>query len=585
MAGSLLGWGKEDGVLNIETRSVRRVYVVFPEASENRASASLALESVFPLLNHQADLYLVLEDPVTGFEGFRTTLEMAARLLKKNGILRLQIRPVHPVPAQMTKELRDLYLLISALGKPFHQEALAHQVASRWMLLPVLRARSEGEAEAALELLSFLTKRMILPSLSLPPSPRLGQWAGRLEPGRARLLLEDEGGPLENVFFHDLLDEMLAWSLSSKGGFSVEPCKSLILDHGKGLARLCPLDEWRAWGDPADFCSQSSSLKRCLECWDELPGRMQDVLRWNRREEEGGKIHHQLGVFAMSRGELHKAEAHLRAALGMSRAPQLRYESLLYLGIMKLEQGRPGEAHGFLQEARELSPESGVCLYHLARCQFAWKDFIEAAELFQKALRAGVEEEGNKDDLLLQLAICHIHLEEFQEAWEVLEQTSAQTPPFSFYRGMALLGQGKTMEALERFREALENGPEPEDLASVLFYLAHCCKELGRFQEAVAWLEKALQAEPRSYEAWNLLGFCRFKLGLYHDAIGAFLKALEINPSSAIDMANIGTNLRDLGDKKGAVTWYRRALALDPTLGFAAENLSKINEELRKGEK
>lgn len=564
--------------MSAQAKSLRRIYVVLGGPSRKKQSASLALESVFPFLNHQADLYLLLDDPLLGFEDFRKILETSARLLRKHGILRLQIRPVHPVAAQRAKELGDVYILISALGRPFHQEALAHQVASRWMLLPVLRGRSEAEVEAALELVPFLRERMILPSLSLPPSPRLGQWAERLELGKARLFLEDQRGPLENVFFHDLLDEMLAWSLSSKGGFAIEPCRSLILDPEKGLGRVCPREEWRAWGGPADFCPKLPDLGTCLECWDELPARMEDVLRWNRREEEGGRIRHQLGVFAMSRGDIETAHKHLQASLEMSRAPQLRFESLLYLGVMRLQEERIQEAQELLEEARSLRPHDGAVLYHLARCQFAWKDYIEAAELFQKALAASVEK-GIRDELLLQLAICHIHLEEFQEAWEALEKASKQTAPFSFYRGMALLGQGKVVEALERFREALERGPEPEDLASVLFYLAHCLKELGFFKEAVAWLKKALEAEPGSYEAWNLLGFCRFKLGHYQDAIEAFLKALEINPRSAIDLANIGSNLRDLGDRQGAVAWYQRALALDPTLSFAAENLRRLKGE------
>lgn len=564
--------------MSTEARSIRRVYAVLAESCENTEPASFPLESVFPLLNHQADLYLLLEDPLARFEDFRRILETAAKLLRKHGILRLQIRPVHPVSAQRSGELKSIYLFMSALGRPFHQEALAHQVASRWMLLPVLRARSEAEAEAALELVPFLRERMILPSLSLPPSPRLGQWAERLELGKARLLLEDQRGPLENIFSHDLLDEMLSWSVSSKGGFAVEPCRSLILAHGKGLARVCPRDEWRLWGDEADFYSKVLDRKTCLECWNEFCGRMEDVVRWNHRGEEWGRIRHQLGVFAMSRGDLGEAQTHLRAALEMSKTPQLKFETLLYLGIMKLEQHKLQEAQSLLQEALQLSPDSGVCLYHLARCQFAWKDYIEAAELFQKALSAGLEK-GIREELLLQLAICHIHLEEFQEAWEALEAISTATAPICFYRGMALLGQGRTKEALERFREALERGPEAEDLASVLFYLAHCFKELGCFKEAILWLEKALEAEPRSYEAWNLLGYCRFKLGLYQDAIEAFLKALEINPGSAIDLANIGSNLRELGDTEGAMTWYKRALAMDPTLGFAAENLEKLSKE------
>jgi tetratricopeptide (TPR) repeat protein len=455
------------------------------------------------------------------------------------------------------------------------------------MVLPVLRASSEPEVEEALGLVPFLREKMMPPSLSFPPSPRLGEWARRLDLERGRLLLEDPRGPLENLFCHDLLDEMLNWSLSSKGGFCVEPCRSLILDQTTGMARVCPWDEWKPWADVVELASSLCTQRTCQECWEELPPRMEEAIRWNKRQEEGGRIRHQLGVFAMSRGDAERAELHLSAGLQMSRSPQLRSESLLYLGLMRLEQGRIQEAQEVLEQARRLNQGSGTILYHLARCQFAWKDYIEAADLFREALAGGVEQ-GIQDQLLLQLAICHIHLEEFQEAWEALGRVEMETPPVCFYRGMALLGQGSAGEALGHFRQALDMGPDSEDMGPVLFYLAHCLKELGRFEEAIDWVEKALEAEPGSYEAWNLLGYCRFKLGLHHDSIGAFLKALEINPGSAIDMANIGSNLRELGDKQGALTWYRRALALDPTLGFAAENARKIGEgegKERRGER
>jgi ribosomal protein S12 methylthiotransferase accessory factor len=44
-------------------------------------------------------------------------------------------------------------------------------------------------------------------------------------------------------------------------------------------------------------------------------------------------------------------------------------------------------------------------------------------------------------------------------------------------------------------------------------------------------------------------------------------------------MANIASNLRDLGDRENSIRWYRRALALDPTLGFALENLKKLEAQ------
>ncbi len=119
-------------------------------------------------------------------------------------------------------------------------------------------------------------------------------------------------------------------------------------------------------------------------------------------------------------------------------------------------------------------------------------------------------------------------------------------------------------------------------MSSIQFYAGHCLKEMGRWEEAIPRLVSALEADSRNYEAWNLLGFCRFSTGRHHEAIQAFLKALELNPGSALDHANIGSNLRDLGDLQGAVQWYRKALRLDPTLGWAAQNLERLEARMRE---
>ena len=108
--------------------------------------------------------------------------------------------------------------------------------------------------------------------------------------------------------------------------------------------------------------------------------------------------------------------------------------------------------------------------------------------------------------------------------------------------------------------------------------MAHCLKEKERWGESVDHLNKAVDADPGSYEAWNLLGFCRFKMKMHKEAIAAFHNALEIKPRSAMDHANIASNLRDLGDLDGAAEWYRKALKINPTLDFALSNLEKIEK-------
>ncbi|MHC4607621.1 MAG: tetratricopeptide repeat protein, partial [Planctomycetota bacterium] len=151
-----------------------------------------------------------------------------------------------------------------------------------------------------------------------------------------------------------------------------------------------------------------------------------------------------------------------------------------------------------------------------------------------------------------------------------------RSAPVSFYRGVCDFTEGKVEPALEHFQEALEIGPSKEDLGRVLFYVASCHKEFGRFEEAIDALKKAVAADPDDHANHNLLGFCYYSTNRHEEAVECFRRAVEINPDSAIDWASLGSNLRDLGRREEAMEAYRKALSLDPTLDFARKNLEKL---------
>ena len=74
-----------------------------------------------------------------------------------------------------------------------------------------------------------------------------------------------------------------------------------------------------------------------------------------------------------------------------------------------------------------------------------------------------------------------------------------------------------------------------------------CLKDLERFREAIALLEKAGAADPERTDVFNLMGYCYFRLKEHEKAIECFREVLKLNPSSAIDYANIASNYRDMG--------------------------------------
>lgn len=149
----------------------------------------------------------------------------------------------------------------------------------------------------------------------------------------------------------------------------------------------------------------------------------------------------------------------------------------------------------------------------------------------------------------------------------------------TFFLAHSMELEGHFEAALSLFQNALQQEPDPKEIASIYVHMASCRKEMEDFEAALEDLRAAEQHNEELKEIYNLRGFCLFKLKKHHDAISAFERAIEIDPGSAIDYANIGSNLRELGHKEEAIKCYRMALELDPDIEFASENIKRLEEE------
>lgn len=149
----------------------------------------------------------------------------------------------------------------------------------------------------------------------------------------------------------------------------------------------------------------------------------------------------------------------------------------------------------------------------------------------------------------------------------------------TFFLAHSMELEGHCEAALSLFENALQQQPDPKEIASIYVHMASCRKETENFDAALEDLRVAEQHNNELKEIYNLRGFCLFKLKKHHEAISAFERAIEIDPGSAIDYANIGSNLRELGNKEEAIKCYRMALELDPDIEFARENIKKLEED------
>ena len=145
-----------------------------------------------------------------------------------------------------------------------------------------------------------------------------------------------------------------------------------------------------------------------------------------------------------------------------------------------------------------------------------------------------------------------------------------------FYLASCYLALNDSKTALDYFNQALDLGPNDQDICSIYSYMGLCLKNMGKYREALAILKKGEKLDNEKTDIYNLSGFCHFKLKEHPEAIECFKKVLLLDPESAIDYANIASNYRDMGEKKKAAIYYEMALAIDPAIDFARDNLNKL---------
>jgi tetratricopeptide (TPR) repeat protein len=87
---------------------------------------------------------------------------------------------------------------------------------------------------------------------------------------------------------------------------------------------------------------------------------------------------------------------------------------------------------------------------------------------------------------------------------------------------------------------------------------------LGRYEEALASYDKALQIKPDDYEIRGSRSLALSSLGRYEEALASDDKVLEIQPDDYRVWNNRGVNLHHLGRHKEALASYDKALQIKP---------------------
>jgi tetratricopeptide (TPR) repeat protein len=519
-----------------------------------------------------------------GAAAYDEILQIATAFLEENGFATLHVHlSLNLDPSDTNRWL--VWERLTAYAKPFQVRARDHLTEARLHIAPIIVPSGAATTADAIKTAEFFTARLALPSFYLPGEP-LSELPAQMKAGDARFFIDSsEAGLTQQLYAGHVLETVL--ERVAEGSQSLlDPCRPhLVLDEQDGLLIPC-LRQWREIGAQSAPSSADQSVElptltsdaHCAQCIADCAASMQGNLRANRREKEGREVYFKLALALAARQHHGAAAALAHHAYELSTADQDRVAALIHESSCLRDMREFESAEQVLELAGKHTADDGLIAYHRGRVQFEWRDYIEALDRFEEALESG-SPNVPLEDTCFEMALCHINIEEYQEARPYLDRSlepGEQKAPVCFYRGVCDFAEGQRKTALEHFTKALDLGPSAEDLGRVLFYIGACHKELRQFDQAIEYLRRAVAADPEDIANHNLLGFCYYSLKRHEEAVACFRRAVELDPKSGIDWANLGSNLRDLGRTDEAIEMYRKALSLDPHIGFARDALAKL---------
>ncbi len=120
---------------------------------------------------------------------------------------------------------------------------------------------------------------------------------------------------------------------------------------------------------------------------------------------------------------------------------------------------------------------------------------------------------------------------------------------------------------------------------ATLINLGAVCDEIGKGDETLKYLMKAIEIDPKSYDAYGNIGFKYQEMGEYKTAISYFDKVLELSPNDPLGFSNRGFNKLKLGDTKGAMSDIDKSIKIYPENSYAYKIRALIFLEQGKKDK
>jgi predicted TPR repeat methyltransferase len=278
------------------------------------------------------------------------------------------------------------------------------------------------------------------------------------------------------------------------------------------------------------------------------------------------------------------------------------YEALSGLGMIYFQVQQFEQAQYLLGEALRIDPYdiNALCFRGLALMKL--NRHTAAIECFDRAIKI----KPDFIEALANRATAFSEMARLEEAIAAFDQVLAMEPnhPLTWNnRGNALLALNRAEEAIEAYDTALSIFPGLQEatanrrraidvlrgtnsrFADSVYTKGVLLMREGRFPEAIAAFDEALEVRPNFVDAMSNRATSLAEEKRYDEALAAFDQALAIDAEHAISWNNRANTLAAMKRFEDAVASYDRALELSPMFLEAQDNRLNALFELKRAKR
>jgi tetratricopeptide (TPR) repeat protein len=157
-----------------------------------------------------------------------------------------------------------------------------------------------------------------------------------------------------------------------------------------------------------------------------------------------------------------------------------------------------------------------------------------------------------------------------QTLWERARAVTVNNAGAHLHLGQYHYERGRYDESASHYAEAVRIRPE---VSNFRYDYGVVLLMLGKSPEAAEQFRTALQADARSLDAWHNLGVAQLNEGNADAAVNSLGKALAMDPGSADALAWLGRALWMRGERGKAFACFQKALERDPHEAWAWHGL------------